>query len=424
MTPPGRVLRAPGQICDACRMAFPPALGFLTTVGTTVGDQVRLLAAGASPTPSPGTSAEPSPTPSGTDEPIIPALPQIEADVPDWMRPVLSILIPFVAAALVTWIVWIVLDRVLRRRERLHQQIGRLRAPVFALMLSLGLLIGTGGLIPDHVWAKVASIGLLVALIASLTWLLVVLISVFEASILEHYEADAENPRRLAKMKTQITLLKRVVTAIVLFCGVGAVLLMIPAVQQLGTTILASAGLASVVVGLAVQGVLANVFAGLQVAFTDAIRVDDVVVVETQQGRIKEITLTYVVVAMADGRNMILPSTYFTTTPFENWSRGGAEIKGNVLLDLNPNAPVDMIRRRVTQLLEASDLWDGRTGTTQVTGAEGGIIKLTITVSARNPGDLYDLRNHIRERVVAELQERDPEALPRFIPPAPAPPAA
>ncbi|WP_394160711.1 mechanosensitive ion channel family protein [Galactobacter valiniphilus] len=362
-------------------------------------------AAGASQTPSP------SPTPSGTD-PSMPSLEPALESAPDFLRPWLSVLIPVAIAAVATWLVWSVLARVLRSHEPLLKQVKRLRIPVFCLLLSLGLLIGTNGLIPSEGWATAVDAALKVGFIASATWLIVVLISVFEASLLEHYDTEDADTRRLAKMKTQVTLLKRVVTAVVLVVGVAIVLMMIPSVQRLGTTILASAGLISVVVGLAVQGVLANVFAGLQVAFTDAIRVDDVVVVETQQGRIQEITLTYVVVSMADGRNMILPSTYFTTKPFENWSRNSSELNGNVLMDLNWNAPVDRIRHRVTQLLEASDLWDGRTGTTQVTGAEGGIIKLTITISARNSGDLYNLKNEIREKIVAELQAKHPSALP------------
>lgn len=380
----------------------------------------RLPLAPGSPSPTPSGT----PSPSGTPAPSTPApspapLTEVVAEAPLALRPWLSILLPVIAAAVVTWLVFFLLDRVLRRHARLQRQVKRVRLPVFAVLLSLGLAIGTSGLIPDEGWSAAVAAALKVSIFACATWLIVVLLSSFEVSMLEHYAEESEDTRRLSKMKTQITLVKRVVTAIVIVCGVGAVLLMIPAVQQLGTTILASAGLVSVVVGLAVQGVLANIFAGLQVAFTDAIRVDDVVVVETQQGKIAEITLTYVVVAMADGRNMILPSTYFTTTPFENWSRNSSELNGNVVMDLNWTAPVERIRRRVTQLLEASELWDGRTGTTQVTGAEGGIIKLTITISARNAGDLYTLKNEIRERVVAELQERSPDSLPSFRPPAP-----
>jgi len=359
----------------------------------------------------------PDPTPSGITQSPALALDAVVADSPALLRPWLSVLIPVVAAALATWVVWIVLDRlVLRRFETMRRQIGRLRLPVFALLLSLGLLVGTDGLVPDEFWAAFVLALLKVGFVASATWLLVVLLSVFETSLLQHYGGDEEaDARRLAKLRTQVTLLKRVVTAVVLLVGVAIVLLMIPAVQRLGTTILASAGLASVVVGLAVQGVLANVFAGLQVAFTDAIRVDDVVVVEAQQGRIQEITLTYVVVAMADGRNMILPSTWFTSTPFENWSRGSSALRGNVVLDASWNAPVEKIRHRVTQLLEATELWDGEVGTTQMTGAEGGVVKLTITVSARNSGELYALKNLIRERIVAELQEKYPDALPRTV---------
>lgn len=370
----------------------------------------------ASSTPSPS----PSPTPSGaaspTSSPVVQtptAVNDVVEHAPSLLRPWLSILIPVAVAAVITLVAGFIVDRLLIRFPVMRTQVRRLRVPVFALMLTLGLSIGTDGLVSDPMWAGVLKASLKVAVIVSATWVLVVAVSVFERSLLEHYREAGSDVSHLAKMRTQVTLLRRVVTAVVLIVGVGGVLLMIPAVQKLGTTLLASAGLASVVVGLAVQGVLANVFAGLQVAFTDAIRVDDVVFVEQEQGTISEITLTYVVVAMADGRSMILPSTYFTTQPFENWSRGGTALTGNVAMDLNWNAPVERLRHRVTQLLEASDVWDGRVGTTQVVAAEGGIVKVTITVSARNSGDLWALKNEIRERLVADLQEKYPEALPR-----------
>ena len=374
----------------------------------------------ATSSPSESTSSSPSGSPTPSPSPIIQTPEPVDEAInhlPNLLRPVLSILIPVVAAALITLVAGLIVDRLLTRAPVMQAQVRRLRLPVFCFMLTLGLVVGTEGLVSDPTWAGVLSALLKVVMVACATWMVVVGVSVMERSLLDHYRASGSDVSYLAKMRTQVTLLRRVLTAVVLIIGVGAVLLMIPAVHKLGTTLLASAGLASVVVGLAVQGVLANVFAGLQVAFTDAIRVDDVVFVEQQQGTIAEITLTYVVVRMADGRSMILPSTYFTTRPFENWSRGGTALTGNVALDLNWKAPVERVRHRVTQLLEASDLWDGRVDSTQVISAENGIVKVTITVSARNSGDLYALKNEIRERIVAELQEKYPEALPRPTPP-------
>lgn len=364
-------------------------------------------------------SAEPSSSPSGflepdPSEPTLPGLEPIVDNAPSPLRPWLAFGIPIVAALIITWLVWFILARILRKRPRVKEQLGRLQIPVFCLLLSVGLMFGTPGVIEDEGFAVALAVILKVAAVASITWLAVTVLSVVEVSVIVHYE-ESGDPRQVAKLRTQMTLMRRLVTAIVLVLGVGAVLLMIPSVRAMGATVLASAGLISVVAGLAVQGVLTNVFAGLQLAFSDAIRVEDIVVVEGQRGNVKEITLTYVVVKLVDGRKMILPSTYFTTTPFENWSRGGEEINGSVVLDLAWDAPVAALRKRVEQLLDATDLWDGRVGETVVTNAAGGNMELTVMLSARNPGDLWDLRNYIRENLVHEVMTKYPESLPEVI---------
>jgi small-conductance mechanosensitive channel len=380
---------------------------------------------GASTQPSGTSSTDPTVDPSTdpTNIPLTPELKDVVSEAPDFLRPLLSVVIPVGAAALITLVGGYIVLRVLRRLPAVHDQAKRMLLPVFCLMLSLGLVIGTDGLISDDEWNTVVQAALKVAMIVCVTWTVVTLISVFEHSVLAQHTGDPQDvSSKLAKMRTQITLLKRVATAVVLVLGVGGVLLMIPAVQRLGTTILASAGLVSVVVGLAVQGVLANVFAGLQVAFTSSIRVEDVVLVEGQQGRVHEITLTYVVISMSDGRSLILPSTYFTTTPFENWSRDSRELNGTVVMDLTWDAPVEWIRHRVEQLVDASDLWDGRSVDTSISNAEGGLVKINIILSARNSGDLWTLRNQVREKLVQELKEKYPESLPS-LPARPAPEA-
>ncbi|GAB2905100.1 mechanosensitive ion channel family protein [Neomicrococcus lactis] len=338
-------------------------------------------------------------------------------DVPADVRPWVAILIALVLATVLTLILRQVFNRVFRDDELIRKEVSRARIPFFLTVALAGAAVTTTTLIgPSEVPFAVTFL-LWGALIASIAWLLVVLLSLTEATLLAKYKKDAANSgSRLSRMKTQVTLIRRLVTALILLIGVAAILLLIPQVRAVGAGLLASAGLASVIAGLAVQGTLSNVFAGLQIAFTEAVRVDDTVVVEAQQGVIEDITLTYVVVRTADGRRLILPSTYFTTTPFENWSRGSAELNGNIVLDLNWSAPVDEIRRRVTQLLESTDLWDGRSNSVNVTDAIGGMLKLTIIVSARNSGDLWELKNFIRERVTKDLQQKFPEALPH--PPA------
>ena len=169
----------------------------------------------------------------------------------------------------------------------------------------------------------------------------------------------------------------------------------------------------SIVAGLAAQSTLANVFAGIQLAFSDAIRVDDVVIVEKEWGRIEEITLTYVVVHIWDDRRLVLPSTHFTNTPFENWTRHSSELLGSVEFDLDWQASPSQMRDRLDLILAETPLWDGRTGVLQVTDAVGGFVRIRVLVSAIDAPSLFDLRCHVREQLVQWLHETDVAALPR-----------
>lgn len=173
----------------------------------------------------------------------------------------------------------------------------------------------------------------------------------------------------------------------------------------LGTSILASAGLAGIIAGLAAQSTLASVFAGVQIAFSDAIRVDDVVVVEGEWGRIQEITLTYVVVHIWDDRRLVLPSTYFTTTPFENWTRRSSELLGSIEFDLDWRVRPSAMRAELDRILERTDLWDGRAKVLQVTEAVGGTVRVRILVTASDAPTLFDLRCFVREEFVEWLHE-------------------
>ena len=193
-----------------------------------------------------------------------------------------------------------------------------------------------------------------------------------EDAALQRYRIDVADNRHARRVRTQVQVLRRITVAILVLCAIAAILLTFPSARALGASLLASAGLISIVAGLAAQSSLANVFAGLQLAFTDAIRVDDVVVVADEWGRIEEITLTYVVVHVWDDRRLILPSTYFTTTPFENWTRRAADLLGTVELDVDWEVPVEAMRAELTRLLQDTDLWDRRVGILQVTDAVGG----------------------------------------------------
>ena len=251
---------------------------------------------------------------------------------------------------------------------------------------------------------------LLILLIAALTWLMASLVLVAERRAISRYgggdDEISDADRIWRRVRTQVTVLRRLAMAIVVILGGAAILMTFPRFSDIGTTVFASAGVLSVVAGLAAQTSLGAVFAGMQIAFSGAIRVGDVVQLENGQwwGRIEEITLSYVVVRLWDERRLVLPCTYFTTEPFENWTRSATEIMGAVEFDVDFSVPFSDMRAELDRLLSESDLWDGRRGVLQVTDAIGGMVRVRIVVSAPNAGALFDLRCAVREGMVNWVQ--------------------
>src|SRR5690625_1446793 len=292
------------------------------------------------------------------------------------------------------------------------------RRPLRAMMVVAGWFVGfyyatlPRGEEPP-VWRGIILHALVILLIITLAWLASRIATVAEESISNRYHFDKADDRRARRVVTQAQMIRRIITAAVWLLALAAILMTFPAARTLGTSIFASAGIASVVAGLAAQTTLANTFAGMQLAFTDGIRVDDIVIVEGEYGRIEEITLTYVVVHIWDDRRLVMPATYFTTTPFENWTRRPAELLGTVSFDLDWSVPLTAMREELNRLLEASDLWDGRAGSLQLIDAVDGGVRARVTVSAADAGKLWDLRCYVREGLVEWLQVEAPEALPR-----------
>ncbi|SOX53543.1 mechanosensitive ion channel protein MscS [Mycobacterium ahvazicum] len=265
---------------------------------------------------------------------------------------------------------------------------------------------------------------LMIALTATNTWLIASLIFVAERRAIARFAGGdmdiAEADRHRRKIRTQITLLRRLVVALVVVLGMAAVLMTFPSFSNVGKTLFASAGVLSVVAGLAAQTSLGAMFAGIQIAFSDAIRVGDVVVLESEWGRIEEITLTYVVVHLWDERRLVLPTTYFTKTPYQNWTRNATALLGTVELDVDFAVSLDAMRAELDRLLRSNKLWDNRVGVLQVTDAVNGYVRVRMLVSAPNAGALFDLRCDVREGIVRWLQDAQPGALPRRrIEPAP-----
>ena len=262
-------------------------------------------------------------------------------------------------------------------------------------------------------WLDFVNHMFIIVIIILMTWVLSGFANGVTTAVNERMAETSEG--RAARVKTQTQILRRLVVVVVWLLGIGAVLLTFPGARAAGASIFASAGIVSVVVGLAAQTTLGNVFAGLQLAFTDSIRVGDIVHYDGKYTTVEEITLTYVVLAVWDGRRIIVPSTIMTTESFENWTRRAPEMTGDVLIKVDWQVPIDAARLRLEQILSATDLWDGRTGVLQINDAsttEGILIRCLI--SAENSPTLTDLRNHVREEMVRWIQEEAPQSTPHL----------
>jgi len=255
---------------------------------------------------------------------------------------------------------------------------------------------------------------LVILFIAAFAWLVAALVLVLEDTALSRWRTDVPDNLKRRRFKTQVVILRRVTVATIVVLTLGVVLMTFPGIRALGASVLASAGLISVIAALAAQSTLGNVFAGLQLAFSDAVRVDDVVVVEGEWGRIEELTLTYVAVQIWDDRRLLLPTSYFTTKPFQNWTRTGSAVLGTAELDVDFSTDVESLRGELRAVCEGSKLWDGRVCVLQVTDAVGGNVRLRALVSAADAASLWDLRCLVRERLVAYVWQHQRDSLPRL----------
>ncbi|MFO7562988.1 MAG: mechanosensitive ion channel [Enhygromyxa sp.] len=243
--------------------------------------------------------------------------------------------------------------------------------------------------------------------------LLVRLVGVLQQFLSGELDVDAADNLRARRLHTQLRILRQFINLVIVLLAVAAILLQFDGFRQFGRGLLASAGIASIVIGLAAQKTIGNLIAGFQIAITQPIRLDDVVVVEGEWGRIEEITLTYVVVRIWDQRRLILPISYFLEHPFTNWTRTSAEILGTVFLHVDYSAPFDALRAELQRAVDGHPDWDGRVVELVATEAEERTLELRALVSAPDSSAAWRLRCHVREALIRFLQREHPEALPK-----------
>ncbi len=334
-------------------------------------------------------------------------------NVSDLSFPVVHIIIGLVAGVIINWVVAISLTLTVKKAKSNDLLIFRkwcktafnTLVPVASIFIVLNYAEDTD---TSRILIKTF---LILLIIASVHFLIRVLYAM-EDIFLDRYDIDKEDNRKERKILTQINFLKKVFIVVIVLIGFALILLSFEEGRKYGQTLLTTAGVASVILGFAAQKSISNFLAGIQIAFTQPIKMDDAVVVEGEWGWVEEINLTYVVVRIWDWRRLILPITYFVEKPFQNWTRNKGEIIGSVILHLDYRTPIEKLRSKLEEILETEPNWDGQVKSLQITDTKEYTMTVRALMSAKNSPMAWDLRCSVREKLIAFLQKEHPESLP------------
>jgi small-conductance mechanosensitive channel len=277
----------------------------------------------------------------------------------------------------------------------------------------LALILGSPALATSPALAEILRNATSLMLVALVAFLLIQIVDATAVFVIAQHRIDVKDNLQARAVHTQVMVLKKVALTTIGVFALASMLMVFESVRQFGASILASAGIAGIIVGFAAQRSIATLLAGFQLALTQPIRVDDVVIVENEWGRIEDITLTYVVVRIWDERRLIVPMTQFIEQPFQNWTRSSSQLLATVFLYLDYTIPFDALREELTRILRASRYWDGRVNTVQVTDAKEQTIEVRALASAADASLAWDLRCEIREQLIAFVQRNHPQSLPR-----------
>jgi small-conductance mechanosensitive channel len=338
----------------------------------------------------------------------------IWADLPFVVHSLLLIGLAVVVALAVHWVIWHLLERRLGRRGQLWPRfLRRTRRPARLIAVLVALAVVSPGLTLPFPVRDALRHAVLIAVIVLVGWAVLIGADVLAARSMQRLRLDAKDNLAARKSLTQVRILRRTVAVVTVILTFGAALVTFEGVREWGVSLLASAGVAGLAVGIAARPVLANLIAGIQIALTQPIRIDDVVIVEGEWGRIEEIYATYVVVRIWDWRRLVIPLSYFIEQPFQNWTRETASIMGQVLWYVDYTMPVDEMRRAVEEIIAASPHWDGNVKGLQVVETDDRVMHLRGLMSSVDSPTNWDLRCEVREKVVAWMQAEHPDALPK-----------
>jgi small-conductance mechanosensitive channel len=334
--------------------------------------------------------------------------------LPPWAQSLLLLLLAIGVALGVHAIGVVVVRRVLTRRDAFWRSLVlRTQGPGRLTLITIALSAANQAAPLTPSAASLLRHALLICLIFLLGWICLVALDIGAALYVRGFKTDTEDNLLARKHLTQVRILRQAAAVLVALVTVGFALTTVDAVRQWGVSLLAAGGAASIVVGLALQPLLTNLIAGIQIAITQPIRLDDAVIVENEWGWIEEINVAFVVVRLWDWRRMVLPLSYFIQHPFQNWTRESSALIGTAMIYVDFAAPVEALRARLEEIAKASPLWDGRVVNLAVTDLRERVMEVRCLVSARNAGQTFDLRCEVREKMLAFLKAEHPGALPR-----------
>ena len=279
---------------------------------------------------------------------------------------------------------------------------------LLSILIRMASLRNFLGLEDYTYWFKKASTLLF---IGATTWLILNILKLVKQLVIANYDVDTEDNLRARQVYTQFNILERIIIFIVIILALGIALMTFDEIREIGVSIFASAGVAGIIIGFSAQRMIGAILAGIQIAVAQPIKLDDVVIVEGEWGRIEQITLTYVVVAIWDKRRLIVPTTYFIDKPFQNWTKTSADLLGTVFLYTDYNVPFDALREELTRILKETDLWDGKVNVLQVTDSKWNYVEIRALMSAKDSPTAWDLRVLVREKLISFLQKNYPESL-------------
>ncbi len=290
----------------------------------------------------------------------------------------------------------------------------RIMTPLFIFLASLLIKIAILARLFrfEYTYEILGSISTL-GIILSVTWFIIVALKIAKGRMLMKYDVSTEDNLRARKIYTQFMILENIVIFIIVILAIGIALMSFEGIRAIGVSVLTSAGIAGIIIGFSAQKAIGTLLAGIQIAITQPIRLDDVVIVDGEWGRIEEINLTYVVVRIWDKRRLVVPSTYFIENTFQNWTRTSSDILGTVFIYTDYEVPVEKIREELSRLLNNSPLWDKNVNVLQVTNITEKTVEIRALMSAKDSGTAWDLRVYIREHLLKFLQDHYPGSLPK-----------